>query len=68
MELLVFVGGLAILDVLALRYGYDSRDGITSDESHRRTTWLDETSQRRHRLGGYLIPRVSHGVDSSVRS
>jgi hypothetical protein len=66
MELLVFVGGLAILDVLALRYGYDSRDGITSDESHRRTTWLDETSQRRHRLGGALSMHWPHAVGSSL--
>ncbi len=32
MELLLFVALLILLDVLAMRYGFDSRDRLRSDE------------------------------------
>jgi hypothetical protein len=32
MELLLFVALLVLLDVLAMRYGFDSRDRLRSDE------------------------------------
>jgi hypothetical protein len=36
----VFVVALILLDLLALRWGSDSRDGINSIEWERRRAWL----------------------------
>ena len=44
MELIIAVAILVVLAVLALRFGYDSRDGIPTEErklARRGTTWDD---------------------------
>jgi len=57
-ELLVFVGCLVILDILAARYGFDSRDGIASDDARRQGTWWDDARLRRDRLASVLVSPV----------
>jgi hypothetical protein len=39
MEFVIFVVGMLVLDVAALRWGADSRDGVNSVEWARRHTW-----------------------------
>jgi hypothetical protein len=60
MELVVFVGCLIVLDILALRFGFDSRDGIASDQAERRTSWFDDADQRRRHLALHLTTPVPH--------
>jgi hypothetical protein len=36
MELLVFIGALIVLDIVALRFGHNSRDDIYRDDRWRR--------------------------------
>jgi hypothetical protein len=57
-ELLVFIGCLVILDVLALRYGLDSRDGIDVDNAQRQSIWWDDARLRRDRLARVLVSPV----------
>jgi hypothetical protein len=49
MELLVVVIGLVVLDLLALRFGYDSRDGfgsLVNATGASRTWWSDPTYEQ----------------------
>ena len=58
MELLVFVGCLVILDILAARYGFDSRDGIAGDDAQRQSIWWDDARLRRGRLARAVVSPV----------
>jgi hypothetical protein len=39
MEVLVVIAGIILLDVAAVHWGNDSRDGVDSAEWDRRHTW-----------------------------
>jgi hypothetical protein len=41
MEIVLLVAALVLLDVLAHRFGHDSRAGIGEDERHRLTKVVD---------------------------
>jgi len=61
MQILLIVGGLSALIILALRYGYDSRDGLRSEEQTLATfgfTW-----DRSPRVAHYPARREpAHGL------
>jgi hypothetical protein len=61
MEMVFGSLGFLLFEVLAWKYGYDSRDGIERDESFRREQWVAQAAARRaalgQRLGAWLGPR-----------
>lgn len=68
MEILIILGGLCSLGLLALRFGYDSRDGFRSDEQVMATlgfTWDSqphEPHQRRRQPAHALRHRLAAGL------
>lgn len=54
MELLVLVGGLVALDLLAYRFGAESRDGFRVEPHRPRPAWPAEATERRAWLLGRL--------------
>ena len=54
MELILGAAGVLLFEVLAWRYGYDSRDGFERHESRLRDAWMEEAAARRAVLGARL--------------
>ncbi|HEX6509418.1 MAG TPA: hypothetical protein VF221_17455 [Chloroflexota bacterium] len=52
--LVLFLASVLALDVAALLWGADTRDGLTSPEWDRRWRWYE--SQQLHRDGGATVP------------
>ncbi len=44
--ILIFIAALVVFDLLAQRWGYDSRDGFASCEWTRRQSWLYENDEQ----------------------
>ena len=52
----VAVAAVVALEVLAYRFGCDSRDGVARAESQRWSSWYDEAARRRRRLATMFDP------------
>jgi hypothetical protein len=72
MELLILVIGLVVLDLLALRFGHDSRDGFGT-EAHAGGAsvmgWLDSTYEQElaHEIQEARQRRLARGQVASTR-